>query len=157
MKVGAMGHQRVPAAALDLWRSELRRLVMGQKDVVGICSLADGADQEFASVLLEHGGALELVIPCRDYANGFTDKVRARFENLRARARSETVLPYPASSDEAFMAAGLIVVERSERLVALWDGEEARGLGGTADIVQYARGLGRQVDVVWPHGVLRGH
>ncbi len=35
---------------------------------------------------------------------------------------------------------GLVVVERCDLLLAIWDGHPAHGLGGTADIVAYADG-----------------
>jgi hypothetical protein len=157
MKIGATGHQLVPREALALWSTELRLLLARSKELIGVCSLAEGADQEFAALFLEHGAALEVVLPCHDYVSAFSsEEGRARFESLRNAALSVTVLPFPSPSEEAFLAGGLIVVERSETVVALWDGEDARGLGGTADIVRYAKGLGRQVTIVWPDGVRRG-
>jgi hypothetical protein len=51
---------------------------------------------------------------------------------------------------------GRIVIEQSDLLIAIWDGEEARGRGGTASVVQDARE--RQLPVVWmgtrpPHAI----
>ncbi|MGO9641196.1 MAG: hypothetical protein ACLP1Y_07830, partial [Candidatus Acidiferrales bacterium] len=40
-------------------------------------------------------------------------------------------------------------VQQSRVLVALWNGEPSQGLGGTEDIVSFARGVGRPV--VWLH------
>jgi hypothetical protein len=40
------------------------------------------------------------------------------------------------------MDAGRVVVDRSSVLVAAWDGQPSRGLGGTADVVAYARERG---------------
>jgi hypothetical protein len=59
------------------------------------------------------------------------------------------------STERAHLAAGQVVVDRSERLVAVWDGKPARGIGGTADIVSYARQKGVPVAVVWPEGAAR--
>ena len=53
------------------------------------------------------------------------------------------------------MAAGRLLVERSDRLIAVWDGLPARGPGGTADVVAYARALSRPVTVLWPQGAHR--
>ncbi len=44
------------------------------------------------------------------------------------------------------MAAGVWMVDRSDRLVAIWDGKPAAGLGGTGDVVAYA--LERGIPVV---------
>jgi hypothetical protein len=38
----------------------------------------------------------------------------------------------------SYLAAGKRVVDMSDVMVAIWNGKPAEGLGGTADIVQYA-------------------
>jgi hypothetical protein len=53
------------------------------------------------------------------------------------------------------MDAGKVVVDRSSVLVAVWDGQPSRGLGGTADVVRYARERGVPVEVIWPEGATR--
>jgi hypothetical protein len=46
-------------------------------------------------------------------------------------------------------------VDRSDVLLAVWDGQPARGPGGTGDVVAYARARGTPVEVVWPAGAAR--
>lgn len=53
------------------------------------------------------------------------------------------------------MAGGRVVVDRSARLLAVWDGQPARGHGGTAGVVAYARKRGVPVEVIWPEGAAR--
>lgn len=36
--------------------------------------------------------------------------------------------------------------------MAVWDGDAAAGLGGTADVVDYAHACGREAVVIWPPG-----
>ena len=80
------------------------------------------------------------ILPCQDYASSLvTDEGRARFDELRQAAATVITLPYPKPSEQAFLAAGQAVVDRCDHLFAIWDGQPARGLGGTADIVAYAR------------------
>jgi hypothetical protein len=50
---------------------------------------------------------------------------------------------------EAYQQAGRYVVEHSAVLLAVWDGLPAGGRGGTAEIVAWARGLGKGVIRVW--------
>jgi hypothetical protein len=50
------------------------------------------------------------------------------------------------------MAGGRAVVDRSDVLMAVWDGQPARGLAGTADVGAYARERGVPVEVIWPEG-----
>lgn len=53
------------------------------------------------------------------------------------------------------MEAGRRVVNLSDLLIAVWDGEVAKGKGGTVDIVCYARERGRNVVILWPAGISR--
>jgi hypothetical protein len=70
-------------------------------------------------------------------------------------AHSVTRLDYAEPTEEAFLAAGKSVVDNCQVLIAVWDGKPARGLGGTADIVRYARDTGKAVSIVWPDGIDR--
>jgi hypothetical protein len=40
------------------------------------------------------------------------------------------------------------MLDRADVVLALWDGEDSRGRGGTAEIVQHARAQGRRVVVI---------
>lgn len=64
-------------------------------------------------------------------------------------------LPFSEPSEEAFYAAGKAVVDACDWLIAVWDGEPARGLGGSADVVAYARNRGKVVHVIWHEGLSR--
>lgn len=50
------------------------------------------------------------------------------------------------------MQASRLMIDKADSLVALWDSKPARGYGGTADIVAYARENGPPATVVWPPG-----
>ena len=122
----------------------------------GVSSLAEGADQLFAAQVLAVGGVLEVILPCHDYVGSLvTDDGRARFAELRQAAATVITLPFPKPSGEAFLAAGKALVERCDHLFAVWDGGPSRGVGGTGDVVAYARSLGRPVTVLWVDGVIR--
>jgi hypothetical protein len=53
------------------------------------------------------------------------------------------------------MAASTFMLGRADHLWAIWDGRPARGYGGTADVVAYARENGLPVRVIWPDGAHR--
>jgi hypothetical protein len=121
-----------------------------------LSSLATGADQLFAHLALACGAELTAVIPSGDYEEGFaTPGELARYQDLKGRATREIQLSFPYATDEAYYAAGAYIADNCDRLLAVWDGRPARGLGGTGDIVQYARDLGRPVTVIWREGVER--
>ena len=114
--------------------------------VIGISSLAAGADQLFADVVLDQGGELRVILPFEHYADEFTDpEARREYEALLSRAREVVVLPMQSTKEASYLAAGQRVAADAELLIAVWDGDPARGLGGTADIVQHALAIGRPV------------
>ncbi len=53
------------------------------------------------------------------------------------------------------MAGGRAVADGCDLLLAVWDRKPAAGLGGTADVVAYARKRGTHVQVIWPEGASR--
>ncbi len=156
--IGITGHQKLPPAARSFVDAGIRRLlsVRGGPDLHGVTSLAAGADQLFATLVLEWDGALEVIVPAADYESTFTDwEQRAAYYELLRRASSVERLPFSHSSEDAFWAAGRAVADRSDVLVAVWDGRPSRGLGGTGDVVDYAQSRGTEVHVIWPRGVER--
>lgn len=154
--IGATGHQHVPPEATAHVTSGIQEVVHSHRTgLVGVCSLAAGADQLFARAVLNAGGALHVVVPCEKYEETFQGADLAAFHDLLRQAEQVETLPHREPTEEAFDAAGRRVVDLCDVLVAVWDGEPARGLGGTADIVDYARSAGREVVVIWPPGVRR--
>jgi len=115
-------------------------------------SLAEGADRLVARLLIDRGAEIVAVLPLEpdDYRADFaTPESQAEFDRLLARAREVRLAGVGAASREAaYEAAGLAVVGAVDVLLALWDGAESRGRGGTAEIVAAARRRGREVVVV---------
>jgi len=157
MHVGITGHRDLSPSCERL----VRRSIASELDgldilITGYRSLAAGADQLFAEVVLERGGQLVVVIPSENYESSFTDSVAAlRFKTLLNRAISTTRLPYSQPSEQAYWAAGQEIVKSSDLVLAVWDGKPAGGLGGTADVVEHARTRGKPVKVIWRAGCRR--
>lgn len=140
-------------AALD----ELLRRHAGDGELVGVSCLARGADTLFAEAVLAVGGRLAVVIPSRDYRRARVRPDHAPvFDHLVKAAEDVVVLPIETAGRKAYEAANSVLVERADRLVAVWDGTPPTGRGGgTADTVLEARAAGVPVDVVWPEGSAR--
>ncbi|MFB8027924.1 hypothetical protein ACFQ6U_12175 [Streptomyces sp. NPDC056465] len=157
-RIGVTGHRSIPQELHAHVREGLRAALRGHEgSLEALSSLAVGADQLFADLALAHGAELTAVIPSGDYESGFADATELeRYRALKARAVREVRLDFPHSTDEAYYAAGAYIADHCDRLLAVWDGLPARGLGGTGDIVTYARSLGRPVTVIWRDGVERG-
>ncbi|WKD35397.1 hypothetical protein [Streptomyces xanthophaeus] len=156
-RIGVTGHRAIPDSVLGHVESGLRAVLGGHEGPLeAFSSLAEGADQLFAAIALEHGADLTVVIPSGDYEDAFEGaEALARYRGLKNRAAQEVRMDFARSTDEAYYAAGTYIADSCDRLVAVWDGQPARGHGGTAEIVAYARALGKPVTVIWREGVTR--
>lgn len=155
-RIGITGHRDIPDAALSAVRSGIRTELQGHPATRALSSLAAGADQLFAEIALDCGIPLTAVIPGMDYETHLgDDEARASYRRLLKCCAERVELPYERTHDEAYYAAGRYIVDHADRMVAVWDGAPARGLGGTADIVAYARRTGVPVTVLWSPGVRR--
>ncbi len=155
-RIGVTGHRSIPAAVLPSVRMGIRRQLQGDEEMEALSSLAAGADQLFADLALDRGIPVTAVIPGMDYEAHLGDAdTRAAYRRLLNSCRAQVNLPEEATHEEAYFAAGRWIVDHVDRLVAVWDGQPARGLGGTGDVVAYARRRGVPVTVLWRPGVLR--
>jgi hypothetical protein len=159
-RIAVSGHRGLPVPTARLvdaaLRAELARWVArGDGNLVGITSLADGADQLFARAILDAGGALEVIIPAEQYRAGLPPACWPEYDALLARAATVTQLGRVESDAEAHMDASEAMLKRADVLFAVWDGKPARGYGGTADVVAEARKEGLPVVVLWPDGARR--
>lgn len=153
--IGISGHQKAPGVVWRLMESRVTHL-LGSPPFRGVSSLAAGADQAFADLVVRLGGELLVVVPSENYGASFERSTdRSHFEALLNQALSTEQLDYAEPSEDAFLAAGRRVVDLCDLLVAVWDGLPAQGKGGTADVVAYAREQGKPVEVIWPAGVKR--
>jgi len=148
MRVGITGHQRLDDHNDWQWVEREINNVLSHLGghLVGITSLAIGADQLFARAVLQHAGELEVIVPFEDYERTFLDEsARTEYKDLLRAASKADVLKTTGSDEEAYLAAGKLLVERSDLVIAVWNGKPAAGLGGTADIVRYTRDRGKEV------------
>lgn len=154
--VGVTGHQGLTPDTEKLVADAIDRQLHEVQELVGISSLAEGADQIFAERVLAAGGQLTVILPAACYARTFPHgRVRQHYEDLLSRAEQVIRLPFDEPAEEAYWAAGKEVVDQCDLLLAVWNGEPAGGLGGTADIVAYARTKGRPTIVIWPPNAAR--
>lgn len=154
--IGITGHTNLTPFTRRAVAAELAGLLAGHEDLVGWSSLADGADQLFAWSVLAVGGELVFVQPCDDIETGFADDRVDRFRAARSVASRTVAMPYATGSQEAYLAAGLRIVDEVDEMVAVWDGLPAVGKGGTGDVAAYCARIGRRLTVIWPEGSARG-
>lgn len=157
VRLAVSGHRGLPSATERLVADCLRAEISRRADncLVGLTCLADGADCLFAQVVLELGGSLHVVVPAANYRDSLPAAHQRRYDELLARAATVTRLDRVEADSESYMAASLRMLADADELLAVWDGEPARGYGGTADVVDAARASGLAVTVVWPTGAVR--
>ncbi|MEU9382888.1 hypothetical protein AB0D38_18730 [Streptomyces sp. NPDC048279] len=158
--IAVTGHMDLTDDSIPLVRTALDDLLKQYAedgDLVGVSCIAKGADSLFAEAVLAAGGRLTVVIPSQDYRqNKVKPNHAALFDHLVEAAAEVLVLPHETANRQAYEAANTVLIERADRLVAVWNGEPPTGKGGgTADTVLEAQAAGIPVDVVWPEGTAR--
>lgn len=157
IKIGVTGHQNIPfTARIYIEREILTFLKDHEEKFIGISSLAVGADQLYAENVVDAKGKLHAVVPCKNYESTFNSQADLmNYLKLLMIADVVEELEFLQPTEEAFLQAGKRIVDLSDILIAVWDGKQAKGKGGTADIVQYAQKLNKKVEVFWPDEILR--
>lgn len=160
--VGFTGHRNIASPALvtaGIGRAFDRLQSCCSPRLAAVSSVASGADALFAEAALarQFPWLLLLPFPVAEFRRDFTEATWARSEALIPRAvsihihptyREATALP-PDARNAAFAECGYRTVDECDVLMTVWDGLPGRGPGGTAEIVAYARQLGRPI--VWIH------
>lgn len=153
VKLGVTGHQKRDGIDWAWVRTQIDRVVTTlPRPLTGYSSLAVGADQVFAYSILEHGASLVAVIPLSDYEAYFSSDGLNSYRSLLRNSRSVQMPTFEQNDEEAFFKAGLYVADQSDLVIAVWDEQEAKGHGGTGDIVRYCEGEEIPVIVINPIG-----
>lgn len=157
--IAVTGHMDLTEDTVPLVRAELETLLAGYdaEQLTGLSCIAKGADSLFADAVLAAGGRLVVVVPSEDYRQAKVKPEHApTFDRLCAAADEVLVMPHETANRQAYEAANAVLLERADRMVAVWDGRPPSGKGGgTADVVTEARSADLPVDVVWPEGAER--
>lgn len=156
-RLAISGHRGMQAPAEELVVAEIHKLVQDHSlsDLTGISCLADGPDSIFAREVLEAGGRLIAVIPATKYRENLPEDHYPLYDSLLERASEIVALDHVESDSESHMDASLRMLDLADKLIAVWDGQPARGFGGTADVVSAANDKNVPVTVVWPPGATR--
>ena len=138
-RVGITGHQRLDDPGAWPWVADAMRdqLTAMSPPLLAVTSLAIGADQLLARLVIERGGKIYAVLPFADIERSFSPGDRPAYREFSKNATVE-VLDIPGTDEDAYLAAGHRVVDNSDIMLAVWDGKPAKSKGGTADVVAYA-------------------
>jgi hypothetical protein len=111
--------------------------------------LATGADQLAANSARANAFFIRALLPFApdEYRHDFKGVEREDFDHQLAMA--DTVFALPGARDEeeeSYVNVGKAVIAAADILVAIWDGKEGNGRGGTAHVVDLA--LGERVPII---------
>ncbi len=126
-----------------------------------ITPLAEGTDRLFAEAALDLQYAICCPMPFhqaeyeRDFVpdHALEDGSLSRFRDFLARAsKGPGLVTFELDGDradvgDAYGAAGRVVLNQSDLLVVVWDGEKPEGRGGTVDTLREA--VAYRVPIVW--------
>lgn len=167
--IGVVGHRHAPGRDFDeahvknTIADEIEKILQTHPDrsPVVMTHLADGADTIAAQVALEKNIPFVVPLPLpfeafrRDFeevgeeaVNTFLDLISkaefyfelpTKFGNLVDISKSKKSGKMSEARVSQYALGGAFIVERADELIAVWDGKEARGTGGTADIVSWRK------------------
>ena len=151
--IGFTGHRQL--AEPKLVSAAIRATLMDLKEAapgewLALSSIAAGSDTIFAQQAMRLNLAWQAVLPLppAEFRNDFSPSEWRDAESLLAEAEQVRVLTEKDGRNDAYLDAGMETVHESDVLLAVWDGAPARGKGGTADVVGYARELGHPIVII---------
>jgi len=153
--VGFSGHRKLtdPKAAADGIRKALERLAANHSPLASVSSAASGADTLFVEEVAHRHLPYLLILPFS----------KTRFQQDFGPADWQRILPFiekathveevtgEESAEGAYMETGVMTVDRADVMVVVWDGNPAAGFGGTGDVMDYVRALGKPLLMVDPN------
>ena len=119
-----------------------------------LSSLAEGADMLLVERIWQRCPAARLTavlpLPAEAYREDFpTPAGLACLDALLGKAVEVITPPTAPTRTAAYLAAGLWVAEQCDVLIAIWDGQPPLGEGSTAEVVAYARRLGKPLTIIY--------
>lgn len=156
--IGVTGHRFLAerdrlTAGVDAALQRIHAAFPAQEVLTVISPLAEGADRLVVWCVLALGGmrlVVSLPLAIEDYLADFaTPASRAEFRYLLAQADTTVMLPTAPTREAAYEAAGHYVLDHCDVLIALWDGLDEQGPGGTGALVNEARQRG--LPLAWVH------
>ena len=109
-------------------------------NIIILSPLADGADQYIVEIALKYDNvSLEVPLPFEKTDYMETIENRSRFNALLARA--QRVFFVPERYAHPYENLGRYLAEHADMLFVLWDGTYNDKIGGTGEVVRYAKTL----------------
>jgi hypothetical protein len=156
VSIGVTGHRFLAeesrvVSGIDQALERIRDTYPGSRYHI-LSAIAEGADRIVAARAIDRLGA-ELVVvlplPKETYREDFgTPDSSQQFDSLLKKA--QTIVEMEGCDDraECYERSGRYIVDRSDVMIAVWDGLPAQGTGGVGDIVAYTRSHQKPILIV---------
>jgi len=153
--VGFTGHRHLadPESAARAIRAALDSLLREiPGEWIALSSIARGSDQLFVREARAAGLSWHAILPLPrvEFARDFPPGEWPAVEELLGTADHLRIINENGDRDDSYLDGGVETVNGSDVLLAFWDGNDARGKGGTAEVVQYAKSIGKPVLIIDP-------
>ena len=138
MITGITGHRRITNIT---WVGDtLAKQITRQGITHGLSSLAAGAGQLFADLLLQRHIPYTAVVPSEHYEDTFEEPNDVKtYQNLLVHAQNVHRLHFGHPSDPADWAAAQYIADHCALLIAVWDGRPSPSVSGASKVVAYAK------------------
>ena len=151
--VGFSGHRQLadPVAAARVIRGALEQLRQESRgEWITLSSVAAGSDQVFVAQSRALGFSWHAILPLprAEFARDFSPEEWSGVEAILNQAEHVRVITENGTREDAYLDCGMETVNGADVLLAVWDGQPARGKGGTADVVEYAKSIGIPVLII---------
>jgi len=144
-RVLGIGHRSVQneSEIREKIKYSLAYFLSKHREITCVSHLAEGADTWFVEEALKLNIPIEIVLPfpVEEYKKDFSQDGLTIFENIVSKHPYEVYGQLSDTLDEtrnkAYLNVSLYNAKRCDVTIALWDGLESRGLGGTKDTIDY--------------------
>jgi len=158
-KIGISGHRDIKYANKDVYLSKIKEHLnyfvnmYPLKEVLAVSALADGTDRLLIKAATEIGLRYEVILPMEPhlYQKDFDDDSYSEFNKMLLNAREYKVTPlyneaskqtithYGHNRDMQYREVGRQLINKTDFMLFLWDGQESVKVGGTFDTLKYAK------------------
>src|ERR1700730_6294378 len=159
--IGITGHRDIRDQDREALKEAIKKILIDLEKkypstpLVLLSALAEGADRLAADVALSKDVKGELFVPLpmpqAAYEQDFEGDSLDKFQNLLRQAKCSFALPFVGNNNEVsisgknpqrdlqYESVGKYIVEKSQILIALWDGVDTGLVGGTAAVVKFQK------------------
>lgn len=143
-KLGGYGDDAL-ARLQALADNYFRKLGAPDAEIEAVSGMAQGWDTAWALAALGLDIPLICAIPFEGQEKPWPAAAQERYHDILAKAWHVQVVCRGSYADRKFQERNVWMVDRCDRLAALWNGSE----GGTANCVKYAESKERPIDHLW--------